>query len=49
MRKSTKRLVSGILALSMLVTSMTVNPASVFAADYTSGSLTLMVSSILSS
>ncbi len=39
MRKSTKRLVSGILALSMLVTSMTVNPASVFAADYTSGSL----------
>ena len=38
-RKSTKRIVSSVLALSMLITSVAVNPTGVFATDYVGGQL----------
>lgn len=40
MKKSTKRLISSILTAAMLLTSVTVNPLSAFAADYTQDTLT---------
>lgn len=40
LKKSTKRLISSILTAAMLLTSVTVNPLSAFAADYTQDTLT---------